>query len=76
MEAVRRTINSNKLFTIFNLPLSLKDKEVEVFIIPVKSKNKKNIKKTVDSLVGIIPNEGLSLSEYRDERLKKYEVID
>lgn len=43
-------------------------------------KKEKNKKETVDvetiiaSLIGAIPDTGKSLEEYREERLKKYEV--
>lgn len=30
----------------------------------------------VDSLIGILPDEGMNLDDYRAERLKRYEIID
>lgn len=43
---------------------------------PQTKNNKKNLSKIVDELVGSIPNDSLTLDEYRTERLKKYEVIN
>ena len=34
MEYIRQTISSNKLIGIFNIPLALRDKEVDVIIVP------------------------------------------
>lgn len=41
-----------------------------------ESWNAKNVSDIVDSLAGAIPNTGKTLSEYREERLKKYESND
>lgn len=40
----------------------------------ISEKNNQDV--LVDSLIGVIPNKGKSLSEYRLERLKKYEVAN
>lgn len=45
-------------------------------------KSEKSAKDTIDveaivnSLIGVIPDTGKSLEEYRNERLKKYEISD
>ena len=40
------------------------------------AENKVDVEAVVASLVGAIPNTGKSLEEYRNERLKKYEISD
>ena len=37
---------------------------------------KHNVSSIVDSLVGILPDDGRTLDDYRTERLKKYETAD
>lgn len=37
---------------------------------------KSNVSSIVDSLVGILPDDGWTLDDYRAERLKKYETAD
>ena len=37
---------------------------------------KSNVSSIVDSLVGILPDDGRTLDDYRAERLKKYETAD
>lgn len=41
-----------------------------------KSKKRVDIETAIESLIGAIPDTGLSLKDYREERLKKYEVTD
>ena len=38
MEYLRQTTDSARLSDVFDLPLSLRDKQVEVIILPVESK--------------------------------------
>lgn len=35
-----------------------------------------DVEEIVSSLVGVIPDTGKTLEEYREERLKKYEITD
>ena len=44
-------------------------------VLPTDS-NQETIASIVDSLRGVIPNKEKDLSEYREERLKKYAYID
>lgn len=37
---------------------------------------KKDVESIVKSLTGIIPDKGKTLEDYRNERLKKYEILD
>lgn len=56
------------------------------FLVSVRKREKKkketltvdreNVESIVKSLTGIIPDTGKTLEEYRDERLKKYEISD
>lgn len=56
------------------------------FLVNARKKEKINSEKStkdtidveaiVDSLIGAIPDTGKSLEEYRNERLKKYEISD
>ena len=40
------------------------------------AKQEQDVRSIVQSLVGAIPHTDLSLSELREERLKKYEAVD
>lgn len=44
-------------------------------VLPTNSKQE-TVSSTVDSLIGILPNRERELSEYREERLKKYAHLD
>nr|WP_314994520.1 hypothetical protein [uncultured Treponema sp.] len=44
-------------------------------VLPTNSKQE-TVSSTVDSLIGILPNRERELSEYREERLKKYARLD
>jgi len=56
------------------------------FLVSVRKREKKkketltedreNVESIVKSLTGIIPDTGKTLEEYRNERLKKYEISD
>ena len=48
-----------------------KEKEKQMLI-----KSKEDVASIVKSLTGIIPDTGKTLEEYREERLKKYEISD
>ena len=63
---------------VLNLPVKFKrGQEVVVTYTIIQSvPNKSNQDLLVDSLIGAIPNNGKSLSEYRSERLRKYASID
>ena len=62
---------------------SIPDRRVEVIVLPAEeqkvSENLKksgNIESLVDSLVGVIRDTGMTLEDYRAERLGKYENLD
>ena len=63
---------------VLNSPVKFKrGQEVVVTYTIIQSvPNKSNQDLLVDSLIGAIPNNGKSLSEYRSERLIKYASID
>ncbi|MCD8105667.1 MAG: hypothetical protein LUF35_11895 [Lachnospiraceae bacterium] len=85
MEVVRQFIDAKKLMSVMALPRSLQNSRLEVIVLPAESERadirvpaKKNLKvdSIVDSLVGILPDDGRSLDDYRAERLSKYEIAD
>ncbi|MGN1184837.1 MAG: UDP-N-acetylenolpyruvoylglucosamine reductase [Oliverpabstia sp.] len=41
-----------------------------------KNKKSEDVESIVQSLVGVIPSTDMSLEDFRDERLRKYEAID
>lgn len=82
MEAVRKYIDANSLMSVMALPENFKNRRLEVIVFPMEkqaekmSKNVSEIDAAIQSLIGAVPNTELSLSELREERLKKYETID
>ena len=80
MEVVRKYVNASSLMTIMKLPDNFKNQKLEVIIFPTEEKEsvekKENVKDIVQSLVGAIPYIDKTLSELRDERLRKYEITD
>lgn len=82
MEAVRKYIDAEKLMTVVSLPKAMHGKKLEIIVMPteeskdVGSDERNRIEAIVDSLVGIIPDGGMTLDEYREERLRKYETVD
>ena len=81
MEVVRKIVDARKLMSIIPLPETMRNRRLEVIVLPAEEKTLEqpkdnNIEAIVDSLVGIIPDMGKSLEDYRAERLKKYESLD
>lgn len=82
MEFVRKYIDANSLMTIMTLPEALRNRRLEIIILPAedvhseKAKGVSDLEEIVNSLVGAIPNNEMSLEDFREERLRKYEVID
>ncbi len=79
MEVVRQFIDAKKLMSVIPLPEALRNSRLEIIVLPaeeptVKKKNAE-IDSIVDSLTGIIPEQGMSLDDYRMERLQKYESV-
>lgn len=80
MEILRKVINSDKLKDLFSIPESMEGSDVEVLVFPIKDrvlfKKTSDIETILNSITGIIQDEGMSLNDYREERLKKYAGID
>jgi len=87
MEMIREIIDSNLLNGVISLPKYFQNKKVEVIIfIKEEEKNLPSLTKVdidamlkgsvTESLIGILPNSGKSLDDYREERLKKYEFTN
>lgn len=87
MEALRKIVDSKALETLFPLPKSFKNKEIEIIILPINEKKEKPYvtKQMIDkmlpgsitqSLIGAVPLSGISIGDIRLERLQKYENIN
>jgi hypothetical protein len=87
MEALRKIIDSKALETLFPLPKSFLNKDIEIILLPVNKKEEKPrvTKQMIDkmlpgsitqSLIGAIPFSNISLEDIRSERLQKYESIN
>ena len=80
MEVLREVINSEKLKPLFAVPKSMENMEVEVIVLPLADRSKQkrviDVELALDSITGILKEEGMSLKDYRDERLGKYANID
>ena len=82
MEVVRKIVDAKKLMSVIPLPETMRNRRVEVIVLPAEeqkvSENLKksgNIESLVDSL-GVIRDTGMTLEDYRAERLGKYENLD
>lgn len=81
MEVIRKFVDARQLMPIIPLPETMQNRKLEVIILPaeerenVRYKNQ-DIENIVDSLTGSIPDSGMTLEDYRAERLSKYENID
>ncbi len=87
MEAVRRVIDSSLLSGVIPLPKNFQNKRVELIVFlsdektALPSLSKADIEamlkgSVTESLIGVLPDSGMSIDEYRSERLEKYERID
>ena len=82
MEVVRKIVDAKKLMSVIPLPETMRNRRVEVIVLPEEQKVSENLKKSgnieslVDSLVGVIRDTGMTLEDYRAERLGKYENLD
>ena len=80
MEVVRKFVDADSLMSILSLPEAFRNRKLEVIVLPaeerVERKEMTDVKLAVQALVGAIPNENMTLGEYREERLKKYEAFD
>ncbi|MDR1703651.1 MAG: hypothetical protein LBS19_03060 [Clostridiales bacterium] len=87
MEAVRQVIDSSLLDGIISLPRDFQNTQVEIFVFKAKeepslpqftiSEIDAMLKGSLtESIVGVIPDDGTALEEYRTERLGKYESFN
>ena len=76
MEVVRKFVDADSLMSILSLPEAFRNRKLEVIVLPaeerVERKEMTDVKLAVQALVGAIPNENMTLEDYREERLKKY----
>jgi hypothetical protein len=81
MEALRKIIDSKVLETLFPLPKSFRNKDIEIIILPVNKKEEKPYVtgqmidemlsgSITQSLIGAIPSSDISLEDIRLERLQ------
>jgi hypothetical protein len=87
VEVLRKIIDSKELETLFPLPKSFRNRDIEIIILPVNKKEEKPhvTRQMIDemlpgsitqSLIGTIPFSNISLEDIRLERLQKYESIN
>ena len=87
MEAVRHIIDGQVLNGIIPLPNTFYSKRVEIIVFPIQEATGTlslsgveldNILKgsITESLIGVVPNSGRDLEDYRAERLVKYDCAD
>ena len=80
MEVLREIINSDRLKTLFTVPKSMENMDVEVIVLPLADKRRQkrevDVEAALKNITGIIQDEGMSLEDYRFERLEKYAGID
>jgi hypothetical protein len=87
MEVLRKIIDSKTLETLFPLPKSFQNKDIEIIALPVNKKEKKPYvtRQMIDemlpgsvtqSLIGAISFSNISLEDIRAERLQKYEITN
>ena len=81
MEMISEFVDAKKLMSVISLPDTMKNRRLEVIVFPAEETSKsvqrtEQIESIVDRLTGIIPDNGMSLEDYRAERLSKYEVTD
>ena len=80
MEVVRKFVDADILMSILSLPEAFRNRKLEVIVLPAEERAERkemtDVKLAVQALVGAIPNENMTLEDYREERLKKYEAFD
>jgi hypothetical protein len=81
MEVVRKFIDGNKLMSVISLPENFRNHKLEVIIMPTEEETKTEadgarIDSAIRKLTGAVPYTDMSLSELREERLRKYEITD
>ena len=80
MEVLREIINSDRLKTLFTVPKSMENMDVEEIVLPLADKRRQkrevDVEAALKNITRIIQDEGMSLEDYRNERLEKYAGID
>jgi len=87
VEAVRQVMDSSLLNGIIPLPKGFQNRSVEVIVTLKEEKaslprlKREDIDKLLEgsiteSLIGALPDSGMSTEDYRSERLMKYERAD
>ena len=80
MEVVRHFLDADALKSIISLPDSFRGRRLEIIVLPASdeppAKDRTRVEEILHTLSGAIPDTGLTLDEYRAERLKKYETAD
>jgi len=80
MEVIRKFIDAKSLMSIMPLPEAFQNRKLEIIVLPTDedtpARQKADVSDIVRSLVGAIPHTDLTLSELRDERLRKYETAN
>lgn len=82
MEVVRKFVDASSLMSFMTLPKAFQNRKLEIIVLPADEpieevKKTADISDTVRSLIGIIPNDKqMSLEDYREERISKYETVD
>lgn len=77
MEYIRQIINSEQLPPIFNIPNAMKNKRVEVIILPLEDE-KTTVKKSLRGALKAYANSDLQHLEdaaWSDEVKEKYETL-
>jgi hypothetical protein len=89
MEAVREIVDGSVLSSVLSLPKSYQNRQLEIIVFPcepdknIRSNSPKMTSEeldaivkgsTVESLIGIIPDTGKTLDDYKTERLSRYKM--
>jgi hypothetical protein len=83
----RQIVNAEALSSVISVPQTFRNKQVEVIIreipdiVSAPNVDMRNLWRMMDgsitqSLIGIVPNSGKTLDDYRVERLSRYERVD
>lgn len=78
MEFIRKYIDASTLMSLIPLPETLKNRKLEIMILPADeqqgiTRKASEVAATVQALTGALPNTDLTLQDFREERLQKYE---
>lgn len=72
MSYFRKKIHSSVLADVLDLPEDLREREVSIVISPIpEDDHVLSATEIVENLTGVIPDEGITLEDYRMERLQQ-----